>query len=420
LNALFPMRRLCDVGVALHDCEHRTPKPASGGYAYIAIPDIKDGRLDLSSVRRISEPDYLSWTRKTKPQPGDIILTRRGRVGDTAVVPPGLECAIGQNLVILRSDGSRVDQRFLRWALRGPLYDAEVHKYLNVGAVFSSLNCRHIPLFEIPVPSITDQRRIAGVLEALDDKIEHNSRIGGLLEDVGRLQFDATIGRLLQAGAKPDALPAAWSIAVLREIFEINPPRRLKVGTNAPYLDMKNMPTIGHFPVDWYDRPAGSGARFTNGDTLVARITPCLENGKTAFVDFLRDDAVGWGSTEYIVLRPMSPLPAELAYFLARHDNFRDYAIRHMSGSSGRQRVSTDAIGGYVLPVPDDGTLRELGQQLAALLAAIRVRRRENRTLTAIGNALLPKLVSGQIRVPDSYDPDDVLGTVAEEADATV
>jgi type I restriction enzyme S subunit len=84
---------------------------------------------------------------------------------------------------------------------------------------------------------------------------------------------------------------------------------------------MKNMPTEGHGAVDWWQRPAGSGARFKNGDTLIARITPCLENGKTALVDFLNDGEVGWGSTEYIVLRSLSPLPIEMSYLLARDAN---------------------------------------------------------------------------------------------------
>ena len=65
--------------------------------------------------------------------------------------------------------------------------------------------------------------------------------------------------------------------------------------------------------------------RFMNGDAL-ARITPCLENGKTAYVDFLDEGQVGWGSTEYIVLRPKAPLPPEFAYCLARSDEFRDFA----------------------------------------------------------------------------------------------
>ena len=111
-----------------------------------------------------------------------------------------------------------------------------------------------------------------------------------------------------------------------------------------PYLDMANMPTKGHVPGTVIDRPFGSGMRFTNGDTLVARITPCLENGKTAYVDFLPRDRIGWGSTEYIVMRPMPPLPNEFAYCLARSTGFREFAIQNMTGTSGRQRRTRASI----------------------------------------------------------------------------
>src|SRR5438128_62280 len=104
-DVLYRVARLRDAEVSLLDCEHRTPPAATDGFPYVAIPNIVDGRLDLSSVRLISEADYRAWTRKTRPQAGDIIMSRRGRVGDTAVVPTGLDCAIGQNLVILRSSG---------------------------------------------------------------------------------------------------------------------------------------------------------------------------------------------------------------------------------------------------------------------------------------------------------------------------
>lgn len=97
-KSIYPVKRLCDAGVILYDCDHRTPKPAESGYPYIAIPQIQQGRLDLSDVRTISKEDYVSWTKKNKPQAGDIIVTRHARVGDTAVVPLGLDCAIGQTL----------------------------------------------------------------------------------------------------------------------------------------------------------------------------------------------------------------------------------------------------------------------------------------------------------------------------------
>jgi len=134
-DSLYPMRRLCDVGVTLLDCEHRTPAAAPVGYPYVAIPNIRDGQLDLTGVRRISKEDFDLWTRKTKPKAGDIIMTRRARIGDIAVVPDGLECAIGQNLVILRSNGQQIDQSYLRWALR----DVESLRYSKRGRLLLSM-----------------------------------------------------------------------------------------------------------------------------------------------------------------------------------------------------------------------------------------------------------------------------------------
>ena len=189
MNNTYPLKRLCDVGVSLLDCEHKTPKPNVFGYPYIAIPNIQNGRLDLTNVRRISKEDYLKWTKKIKPQSGDVILTRRARVGDTAVVPAGLECAIGQNLVLLRSDGKQLSQKYLRWVLRSPQYWVQVEKYLNRGAVFDSLNCRDILLFEIPVPPMEIQKKIAAILSSLDDKIEINTRMNKVLEETARALF---------------------------------------------------------------------------------------------------------------------------------------------------------------------------------------------------------------------------------------
>ena len=102
-------------------------------------------------------------------------------------------------------------------------------------------------------------------------------------------------------------IPKGWKAVRLPEAIDVNPRRTLRKGTVAPYLDMKNVPTYGHCPNNVIDREFTSGTKFENGDTLLARITPCLENGKTAFVDFLDEGQVGWGSTEFIVLSPKPP-----------------------------------------------------------------------------------------------------------------
>jgi type I restriction enzyme S subunit len=195
-------------------------------------------------------------------------------------------------------------------------------------------------------------------------------------------------------------VPDGWEVVALPAVLDINPPRALCKGVIAPYLDMANMPTTGHAPGEVTDRAFGSGMRFTNGDTLIARITPCLENGKTAFVDFLKEQEVGWGSTEYIVLRPQTPIPEEFGYVLARDERFRDFAIQHMTGTSGRQRVPANALNHYELAVPTDERVWSAFRALVRpMFSRSSAAVREARSLATLRDALLPRLISGALRV---------------------
>jgi len=136
-----------------------------------------------------------------------------------------------------------------------------------------------------------------------------------------------------------------------------------------------------------------------NGDTLVARITPCLENGKTAYVDFLEEGQIGWGSTEYIVLCPKPPLPGEFAYCLARSNEFREFAIQSMTGSSGRQRVPPESLSHFFIATPPNSIAGQFGLYVKPLFARGSTAINESRVLAEIRDALLPKLMSGEIRV---------------------
>jgi type I restriction enzyme S subunit len=145
--------------------------------------------------------------------------------------------------------------------------------------------------------------------------------------------------------------------------------------------------------------------RFMNGDTLVARITPCLENGKTAFVDFLETGEVGWGSTEYIVLRPKPPLPDEFAYCLARSTEFRDFAIQRMTGSSGRQRVPVESLSHFRVVATPKSIAESFSQLIKPLFARSSAATKEGRTLAALRDMLMLKLISGELPSESLREP---------------
>ena len=182
----------------------------------------------------------------------------------------------------------------------------------------------------------------------------------------------------------------------------MNPSRKVKKGEVAPYLDMSSAPTSGHCSEAYIQREMGSGAKFTNGDTLLARITPCLENGKSAFVDFLNDGQNGWGSTEFLVLRPKAPLPEYHGYLLARHTAFREYAIQSMSGTSGRQRIQNDVLGRFVLALPTESVANAFSDLVMPIQKSITANHQQAQTLTQLRDTLLPRLISGQLRLPEA------------------
>ena len=430
----WPVMSLREAGISLIDCEHRTPPASEDGYPYVGIPQIRAGRIDLGGARRITQEHFRQWTRKANPQPFDVVLSRRCNPGDTGFVSTrSSEFALGQNLVLLRADGKRVLKPFLRWLVRSPEWWTQVDKYLNVGAVFDSLKCVDVPELLLPIPPLPAQRTIAHVLGTLDDKIELNRRMNATLEAMARALFRSWFVDFDPVRAKmegrdtglpkeianlfPDRLvdselgeiPEGWPPVPLPELMEVNPSRSLRRGEIAPYLDMANMPTRGHAPDSVVRRPFTSGMRFANGDTLVARITPCLENGKTAYVDFLRDDEVAWGSTEYIVMKPRHPFPGEFAYLLARTARFREFAIQNMSGTSGRQRVPASAFAGFLTPSPPELLGVEFGQAVRLLLGRAKAAVDECRVLANCRDALLPKLVSGELRTGSHHAHPDAM-----------
>lgn len=244
-----------------------------------------------------------------------------------------------------------------------------------------------IKRMEIDIPPLDEQRKIVNALELFDRKIEINNKINDNLQEQAFALFD----RLISS--------SHGDMCILSEVASLNPKRQLTKGSFARCIDMSQLSTSGTFPSGWEMKPYNGGMRFTNGDTIIARITPCLENGKTAYIDFLNDDEVAFGSTEYIVIASLGEYPSEFFYCLARYPSFVDYAVKNMNGSSGRQRVSADLVGKYVLPRIGKEELLSFSNVVHSLFNAIRNNSLENIRLQALREALLPRLMSGELDV---------------------
>jgi type I restriction enzyme S subunit len=394
----------------------------SDGIPFLRSQNVEPLRINTTDLKFISAT-FHTRLGKSSLAPGDVVIVRTGKPGACAVVPQSLPDANCSDLVIVRC-GSKLDPHFLAYYVNS-VAAHHIGAHL-VGAVQQHFNVGSARKIMVNLPPMHEQRAIVGVLGTLDDKIELNRRMNETLEAMARalfkswfIDFDPVhaksegrdiglpeeVANLFPTSFEKSALgesPVGWKLVPLPDLIEVNPSRSLPKGEVAPYLDMANMPTRGHVPQGWVDRAFGSGMRFCNGDTLVARITPCLENGKTAFVDFLHDGQVAWGSTEYIVLKPKLPLPDEFAYCLARSDSFREFAIQSMTGSSGRQRVPAESLSHFLIASPSPSIAKTFGDNVRPLLARGSKAMAENRTLAALRDTLLPKLISGEIRVKDA------------------
>ena len=144
-----------------------------------------------------------------------------------------------------------------------------------------------------------------------------------------------------------------WTEIRATDFIEFNPRMSIKKGTIATKVAMDKLQPFTKKIPDSEKASFSGGSKFRNGDTIMARITPCLENGKTAFVDILGKDEVAFGSTEFIVMRAREGISdPQFIYYLATSAWFRNIAIKSMVGSSGRQRVQQSVLDDLVLNVP--------------------------------------------------------------------
>lgn len=299
----------------------------------------------------------------------------------------------------------------------------------NSGSAQPSLNRNYVYGMKLRVPGRDEQDRIVEVLQALDDRIGLLRQTNATLESIAQALFkswfiDFDPVRAKAEGREPEGMDAAtaalfptdfeesamglipkgWRAAALADAIELNPSRSLPKGVEARYLEMANAPTIGHRPLKRVEHRAfGSGCKFRNGDALLAKITPCLENGKSAYVDFLDDGETGWGSTEFIVMRAKPVLPAYGAYLLARHESFRQFAIQAMTGTSGRQRVELSRLTQFPLALPPDSAIAGAAEPtLLALQSRIAANDEQAKSLAELRDTLLPRLISGKLRISEA------------------
>ena len=398
---------------------------------YLDTGNITENRI--SAIQQlVAGIDKIPGRARRKVKSGDIVYStvrpNQRHFGLLKNIPDHFLASTG--FAVMRGRDGIADTGFLYWFLAQNHIVDYLHSIAeNSTSAYPSIRPNDLEQLTLSLPPLPTQRAIAHVLGTLDDKIELNRRMNETLEAMASALFKSWFVDFEPVRAKmegrwrpgeslpglpaehydlfPDHLvdselgevPEGWAVKTLGDVVKLNPREPMKRGTIAPYIEMAALPISGPCPDEAVLRKFTSGTRFRNTDTLLARITPCLENGKTAFVQSLPEDTVGWGSTEFIVMRAMPPVPPEYPYLLGRDVDFREHAIQSMTGTSGRQRVQVDALAPYLLPFPPADVWATFSLLVSPMFADIEITRKESHSIAAQRDALLPRLVSGEVGV---------------------
>lgn len=379
------------------------------------VPVIRGNNLTKGVKRFVPEGfAFVTEDRATKYQSqhvraGDLVFTCWGTLGQVGLIPedgPYPEYIISNKQLKLRVDVEKADAEFLYYQLSSPPM-VELIQRLAVGSAVPGINLGILKSLSLALPPLPTQRRIASILSAYDDMIENNTKRIEILEEMARSLYREWFVHFRFPGhekvklvdSELGKIPEGWEATNASAVIQIRPRTKVMKDRENYFVPMTSLAT-GSMLIGTIEMKAGnSGSKFKNGDTLFARITPCLENGKTAYVQFLpSEEDVACGSTEFIVLRE-AHFSREMVYLLSRLDTFRQHAINSMSGASGRQRAKEEAFDSYQLASPPKQMVDKFSDHVCPMFTLIETLNQKNRALRQTRDLLLPKLISGELDV---------------------
>ncbi len=390
-------------GSQLHRSDY-TDDP--GGIPVVMPKDMARGRIDTTTIARIDD-STASRLRQHLLSANDVVLSRRGDVGRTAwVFADDLPAFCGTGSMRVHPGKSEtVRPAYLRFFFHTRLASDYLEGHA-VGATMPNLNAGIVERMPVPIPPLAVQDSLITVLEAFDDLIENNRRRVAVLEEMARAIYREWFVKFRYPGHEDVPLvdstlgpiPEDWEVGAASSALDVNPKIKVDRSVAHPFLGMGDLSERDMVCFPSEARAGGSGAKFENGDTLFARITPSLENGKTGLVQCLDEGEIGLGSTEFIVLRGRK-VGSAFTYCLARSEDFRGNAIASMSGASGRQRVRNECFDSYLLAVPPTRLVQQFEGLAEPMIAEVSALSVQARSLVELRDLLLPKLVTGQIDV---------------------
>lgn len=367
----------------IFDGPHATPTRRSSGAYFLNIASLENGRLDLSKSDHVSDEEFQQWTRRVTPIEGDLLFSYETRLGEAALMPAGVKACLGRRMALLRPDRSRFDPRFLLYLYLGPAFQKMIAERSVHGATVSRIPIASMPKWPVLVPDLKEQRAVAEVLGALDDKIAANEQLVKLVD-----QYLATVFARLAANSPPGALSmiADVNCAVVKP----------SPGGVIRYVDISAV-AQGKYefpePITWESAPGRARRALAYGDTVWSTVRP----NRRSHALVLDSDPVLVASTGLAVLTPHAGRIAGL-YEATRRSEFTHY-LESVAEGSAYPAVNADRFRDAPVPALSEEAWNEFEQEALPLRQRAHAAAVETRALRRTHDELLPLLMSGRISI---------------------
>ena len=369
------------------------------GIPVIMPKDITDGRVDSASVARVSEETANRLSRH-QLKPGAIVLPRRGEITKRAYIredQTGWLCGTGCLQIAL--EGKHLLPEFLYYYLEQQAVSRWLEQHA-VGTTMLNLSAGIVTALPLKYPAPAVQRRVANFLSAYDDLIENNRRRMALLEDAARQLYREWFVRLRFPGYEhtriTNGVPQGWEPKTLgnlcHEVRESVNPESLEVDT--PYIGLEHMPRRSISLSEWgaAEQVTSSKHRFREGEILFGKIRPYFHKVGVTFVD-------GVASSDAIVIRPIESKLRGFVLMTVSSDPFVAVTAQTMREGSKMPRADWKQMQAYSTPLPPDGLLGTFESAMQPVIEQLKSLTFANQKLRAARDLLLPRLMSGQIKV---------------------
>ena len=408
--------------VDIYDGPHATPKKTLSGPHFLGISNLIDGRLDFSESEYLSEDDFEQWTRRVTPSPGDLVFSYETRLGQAALIPSGFRGCLGRRMGLLRVREDSVNKRFLLYAYLGPRFQEILRARTIHGSTVDRIPLLEMREFPILLPDRATQDAIASILGALDEKIELSHKMSATLEATARALFKSWFvdfnpvrakakgrdtGLALEIAALfPDSFeesergefPTGWRAGPLGEVA-LNERRGIlhtDIIEGTPYIGLEHMPRRSIALQHWgyASQLESNKSQFVKGEFLFGKLRPYFHKVGVAPI-------AGVCSTDILVVSASS---MDWSSFVLMHLS-SDALVAHTdqcSTGTKMPRASWDHISGYEVPFPPAPVAQVFNAVITPMTERILAAIHESRTLAAIRDALLPKLISGELRLNDA------------------